>query len=103
MTGLLVLLLGAIAGLLELRRRYAGLIVFAGIAAAGIAAKFVIVPSWFQTFLPAAVGPAAGYLVLHLLIGRLSRHLAVTADLTQAPSTQRATDRSAAAHRQPST
>ena len=75
MTGLLVLLVTAVAGVLELRRRYTGLIVFAGIAAAGIAAKFVIVPSWFQTFLPSVVGPAAGYLVLHLLINRLARHL----------------------------
>ncbi len=90
MTGLLVLLVTAIAGVLELRRRYTGLIVFAGIAAAGIAAKFVIVPSWFQTFLPSVVGPAAGYLVLHLLINRLARHLAVTADLIQHPSRQRA-------------
>jgi DMSO/TMAO reductase YedYZ molybdopterin-dependent catalytic subunit len=90
MTGLLMLLVCALAGVLEFRRRYAGVVVFAAIAAAGVGAKFVIVPSWFQTFLPSVVGPAAGYLVLHLLITRLTRHLAVTAELSRVPDQPRA-------------
>ena len=84
-TGAMVVLLGALAGLLELRRRYAGGIVFALLAIAGLAATLVIVPSWLHTFLPALVGPIAGFVALHLLISRLIRHLTITAELSRRP------------------
>ncbi len=88
-TGLVVIAVCALGGVLELRRRYAGLIVFGGLAAVGLLATFVVVPSWFHTFLPALVGPVAGYVVLHALITALARHLALTADLIRPQTPQR--------------
>ena len=90
MTGAMVVVLGAFAGLLEQRRRYAGGIVFGLLAVAGLAATFIVVPSWLHTFLPALVGPIAGFVVLRLLISRLTKHLTMTAELSRVPVQGRA-------------
>ena len=84
-TGAVLVAFGALAGLLELRRRYAGLVVFGLFAVIGLSATLVVVPGWLHTFLPSLVGPIAGYLVLRLLVSRLQRHLDITAELSRVP------------------
>ncbi len=75
------LALCALAGGLELRRRYAGLIVFGGLAAAGLAAATVAVPGRLEALVPALAGPLAGYLLLNLFVRRLVRDRQAIADL----------------------
>ena len=78
-----VLTLCAVAGQLELRRRYSGAVLFAAVAAVGVVSVLSRLPGQVQAVLPTVIGLAAGYTVLHLLIVRLVRSVRAAADLAQ--------------------
>ena len=67
-----VLALCGLAGRLEQRRRYAGGLVFAGVAAIGVAAVLTSDQASLPAVLPTLLGLAAGYLVLWLLLSGLA-------------------------------
>jgi len=78
-----VLTLCAVAGQLELRRRYSGAVVFAAVAAVGVGSVVSRLPGQIHVVLPTLIGLAAGYTVLHLLVMRLARSVRAAADLAQ--------------------
>jgi DMSO/TMAO reductase YedYZ molybdopterin-dependent catalytic subunit len=88
---LVVLALCAVGGQLELRRRYAGAIVFGAVAAVGVAAVYSRLPGQWQTAIPTVIGLLAGYTVLNLLIARLARSVRAAAELDQSQPPSRPT------------
>ena len=74
-----VLALCGLAGRLEQRRRYAGGLVFAGVAAIGIGAVLTGGQGSPEAIVPTVLGLTVGYLVLRLLLGRLADWSSATA------------------------
>ena len=68
-----VLLLCALAGQLELQRRFAGAAVFAMVAVLGIIGISAQPDATVAAYVPTAVGLLLGYMILSTLIGRLQR------------------------------
>jgi DMSO/TMAO reductase YedYZ molybdopterin-dependent catalytic subunit len=68
-----VLALCGLGGALELRRPYAGGLVFAGVAAIGLIAVLTGPQPSLRALLPTLLGLTVGYLVLRASIGRLRR------------------------------
>ncbi len=83
LTGVLVVAFAGAAGALELRRRWSGIVIFAGLALVGVIATLRSFPGWFNSLLPMIAGAAAGYVILRLLVGRIKRYLTTAADLTR--------------------
>ncbi|MGH1550647.1 molybdopterin-dependent oxidoreductase [Leifsonia poae] len=71
--GAAVLVASAVAGVLELWRRWVGAALFAVAGVAAVVATVTRAGASPLAFLPSAVGAAAGAVVLHLLVGRLHR------------------------------
>ena len=84
MIGASVLIICAVAGQLELRRRWTGLYVFGAVALVGMAAVISRLPGQWQALLPTLIGLSAGYAVMNLLITRLARSVEAAADLDRA-------------------
>ncbi len=82
--GVSVLIICAVAGQLELRRRWTGLYVFGAVALVGMAAVISRLPGQWQALLPTLIGLSAGYLVVYLLITRLARSVEAAAELDRA-------------------
>jgi DMSO/TMAO reductase YedYZ molybdopterin-dependent catalytic subunit len=70
-----VLALCGLAGALELRRSYAGGLIFAAVAAVGLIAVLTSPNATVRSIMPTLLGLLAGYLVLRALIARLQRWL----------------------------
>ncbi|HYI58989.1 MAG TPA: molybdopterin-dependent oxidoreductase [Microlunatus sp.] len=70
--GLGVLALCGLAGRLEQRRPYGGGLVFAAIAAVGLIAVLTGGQASLRALVPTVLGLVAGYLVLRMLVGRLT-------------------------------
>jgi len=68
-----VLILCAIAGQLEWRRRFAGAVIFAIVAVLGIIGIAAQPNVTFTTYVPTIVGLLLGYMILSTLIGKLQR------------------------------
>jgi len=71
--GVAVLVASAVAGVLELWRRWVGVALFAVAGIAAVVATVTRAGASPLAFLPSAVGAAAGAVVLHLLVARLHR------------------------------
>ena len=82
---LAVLAVSAVAGQLELRRRYAGALVFAGLAGLGIGGVAARVGGSLMGYLPTVIGLVLGYVILNLLIARLRRQT-VAPELAPGPA-----------------
>lgn len=78
-----VLVLCAVGGQLELRRRYAGALAFGLVAVIGAVAVISRQPGQFQAVIPTVLGLLAGYFVLYLLIERLRRTVRAAAELAR--------------------
>ena len=71
--GFAVLVASAVAGVLELWRRWVGVALFAVAGIAAVAATVTRAGAGPLAFLPSAIGAVAGAVVLHLLVARLHR------------------------------
>ncbi|MBN9630470.1 MAG: molybdopterin-dependent oxidoreductase [Actinobacteria bacterium] len=71
--GVAALLAAAVAGMLELWKRWVGVALFAAAALAAIAATVTRADASALAFLPPAIGALAGAASLHLLVGALRR------------------------------
>ena len=83
-----VLVLCGLGGQLELRRRFLGAVVFGLVAVIGVAAVLSRPPFDLVAVVPTLVGLAAGYVVLSMLVNRLTRvaPAAETAGPTASPA-----------------
>ncbi len=84
-----VLALCALGGVLELRRRYSGAFVFGAVALVGITGVGVGLPGQVQVFVPTVVGLVIGYVVMHLLVGRLRLSVEAAEELARAQAPAR--------------
>lgn len=75
-----VLVICAVAGQVELRRRLTGLFVFAAVALVGMAAALSRQPGQAQVVVPTLIGLSAGYLLLYLLVAQLARSVSTAAN-----------------------
>ncbi|MGH1524940.1 molybdopterin-dependent oxidoreductase [Leifsonia sp. L25] len=71
--GVAVFVAAAVAGVLELWRRWLGVVLFVAAGAVAVAATVTRADASPLAFLPSAVGALAGAAALHLLVGRLRR------------------------------